>query len=200
MMLTTKTNAITDAVQILTRDPEWIAADRKATEIRGQLDQVERQISHVGTLAPSEVDTRSRAEAMLEGRATVSADVLRAEQLGQYGFLCDRRRVLTEALRLAEARREDLRRRLSAKVHEQIMPAYRRLVGRLADALATVAEVNDDLEIITNTMEREGVSLTGLRPAQFASAGRATDEYANANVWRRDAVEHGLIDDKETAR
>jgi hypothetical protein len=188
---------ITEAAGRLINDAEWRAARAKVDEISGRLDRVGREINATGTLPTAAADTRIRAEALLEGRDSVSADVLRAEALGRYGLLCDRRRVLTEALRIAQQHSEQIRQRLSARICAAVMPHYRGLVSRLASALATAGEINDALAEITETLEGHEIAVTAyLRPMQCRAVGRASDAYSAANVWLKEAVEYQFIQEE----
>jgi hypothetical protein len=193
---TTKTTDVLTAALAATDDHELTAADGQVNEIRGQLDAVEREIHRVGTLPPAVSDLHARAEAMLAGHNQVDPAILRAEALGQYGLLCDRRKVLTEALKIAEARREVIHRRRSARVCQQILPAYKRLIERLHAALMPAAEANDELMLFTETLARHDIAFAGhLRPMLATFIGRASDPDSPANRWHREAIEYGLLED-----
>jgi hypothetical protein len=192
IMRTTR-EAIAAALSEFINDPDLLAVNAQIDDVSGQLAAVERQISATtaGSQRPSDGLTE-RATALLAGGQD-APPLLRSEARGHIALLADRRRVLTEALRLAIARREALRQTLGARVRAALLPTYRACCAELGEALDAVAEINAEMGSIMEALSSHDIPTGEIRHMEFLPIGRSTDEHSGAARWHREAEEFGLL-------
>ncbi len=158
----------------------------REVKLRRELDAIERELNG-GPSTPAEADA---AVALAEGRAFAPAEADRPAGLRA------RRQLLRDALEVLERRRGAVDAAVAAELLESLRPAYKAVVAEQARRVRAVAELNDVLREVSESLERAGATGASsvLFPMVFTPAGRWSDAHGSARTFWWEAVEHGFIE------
>ncbi len=170
------------ACRAFDEDPRRAALVAREAALRSELDAVEREL--LGPPAPAEEDP---AAALAEGREAPAA----RDRLA----LVQRRQLLHDALAVLARRRGEVDADVARVVLGGLVEPYAQLVAAQARRVRAVAELNDVLREVSESLERAGATGASsvLFPMIFTPAGRWSDPHGAARAFWREAVEHGFV-------
>ncbi len=182
----------------LTRDPRFVEAQAKLTELKTDLNELERQRDEVnaGLLRlPSQRDLiQSEASLLLDGKS--QAATTRDTLIRSLTQLSHRVNVLREAIEIQKGRVLQVRTEVSKVIAAEVEPAHREAVASIARAVLNLAEaVQREHEIREDLALNDVMYSATLRPMTIG--GFLLEEgQGRAARFLLEAAEHGYIDPK----
>ena len=183
--------------------PAWVEAQERLVTLKLRMGAIEGKVGDLLGRMAGLVNDTARGERSLEAQARrlAAGEVVgpQAESV-HLSALSDEmarenqnRAVLTRAISILEQDINALRIQLSIEICADVAPAYRKLVAEQVGLVRAVAEGNDKIFEFLESLSDQGISSRILRPMQFSRAGRLSDDQSIANIYLRDAKEHGFI-------
>ena len=181
----------------LERDPRFVAARVRCTELQTELTALERRRddveSGIGSLPNHRDRIGDEAEALLSG-GNAAAILKRDELVKNLDELTHRLAVLREATSRQKAIVSTLRAEVGAAIATDLSPMHRANVAAVVKAvlqLNAAAEAEHDLR---ESLYQNDVPYSScITPMAFPGFGLLRDPYSRASVFLLDCVEHGFL-------
>jgi hypothetical protein len=179
----------------------WAAAEQKHTELQLRLSATERRRNEIDA---ERATCRSKctlggvqeeAAALLSGGASerLYPEKQRADE---YASLRHEGRVLAEAIAMQEREVKDQRGQASIAIKGEVAPIFTRSVRRRAELLRELSAINDWEYEFRRLVEVEGFCAGSSMPPMvyMFSCNSLENHQSMANMWLKEAKEHGFIE------
>lgn len=188
----------------LERDPRYVAAQSKLTELKMQFDALDRQrgdelarlngFDREDRLSDIEIAARLLVSNDAPPMPTSSKEKLR-ESVAE---MAHRLAVLRMAIDMQRKNIEQLRAEIGKQIALELMPQHVANVRKVIDALLVL---NDALEAEHNLRQEcfdNDVPISSLiRPMPFPGCGRLSQDNSRLFLYLADAAEHGFIEKRD---
>jgi hypothetical protein len=188
----------------LREDAEYARAEDRVLALRARKSELERRRSELFEGLHREEQRRDvltkRAEALIaDDVVPLPSEVERAAMRRDLDAVEDEIAVVGRAIELQAASVNRERLRVSAVLCDRLRPRHLAIVKRLAAALGELSATLREEQALREAVADAGVITNGsdLRPMPFAFAGRLDESESAASMWMREAIEHGLLSERE---
>jgi hypothetical protein len=195
----TKPNAIS-----LERDPRYVAAQSKLTELKTQLDALDRQRSE--ELArlngfdredrPSDIEIEAR---LLVSNETTAAPTSSKDNLRKsITEMAHRMAVLRMAIDMQRKVIEQLRSEIGNQIALELLPQHVANVRSVIDALLVLNDALEAENALREECQHNDIPVSGfIRPMPFPGCGRLSQDNSRLFLYLADAAEHGFIERRD---